>query len=303
MVEIRMSKPPLGYCPTCGAEGKVTSDEIGIAKANVPAGKCPVCGEPLKDSKAKCFVYKDDVESLEINISKNEMSQDLPENAQKFRDEVEAMQNLIDTMEISDRFEDKKAKRLKYANKLLSAAQLGLVFNDLNEGEKALVYLKDDMVTQNEGDIKEKYNTKALASACIIGAISAVVGILLFLFLKDSNIHPYFFVITGTMLGTLLRIYYWGLKFNFENLKKYTYNKMSPYWRFLIMGATGAVLLLLLKDSVIDIKFFDLDAQKVVAQISLQFCFGILVGILGDALIVTLVESIKKKYNSSVNKK
>lgn len=297
MVEIRTAKPPLGYCPTCGLEGHVTSDEIGISKGSVAAGKCPVCTQAIKTSKATYFVYKEEEKSTEIVIRKKDPQTKVSEDATKFKKEIEEVQNIIKTVDINKK-EKEEDIRLEYVNNLLSAAQLGLVFNNVTEGEDELDTLKKDMVSENEGYIKEKYNSEAYKFACIIGGISAVLGILLLFIFKKQNLHPYFFVITGTMMGMMIRLYYWGLKFDYKSLKKYTKNKVKPVARLIIMGIASFALLLFLKEKILAINFFNLDAKEILAQISLQFTFGILVGILGDIIVITLCEQVPKLFKS-----
>lgn len=213
---------------------------------------------------------------IKCNIISKYVNNGVPDEQQELYNYIEKFTSIIKSLNTTN-----KDIKDKYFNKVLSIAQSGLTGPSAQPklAKKALDCLKEEIIINEGGRIKNNYMRNLGINALIIIFIGAVL-ILVFNEIELYFINKYIFVFQGTMIGVWISFGARKVELKFEELSIIENDRLNPIIRLLFIGVSSIILFLFINCGVITFSIGGFKSENINNSIKSQILLGIISGLL-----------------------
>lgn len=240
--------------------------------------------QPLRGDKDIDFAVYIGIEEKDIPIEQKKLRSDV-------EDTLIVLRGLFKEDKDKDSFD-------KYFEHLLSLAEAGLKYNDVSPitANEGLVKLKQEIVIQEAGKVKNKYLKSLGKSAlCFISFFLLVVIFLHFYKIQDSNNvtvnlvwQNFFIMLSGTVVGVWLSFGIRKVELKFEELHIIEEDRFEPTMRIMFVSLLALIVGLLFSTQAIVIKIGAISTDMLNYDSKIALLLGLFLG-LGEKILATKV--------------
>jgi hypothetical protein len=222
---------------------------------------------------------KDDERDIVFRM-KNNNPAEVPKNQMKLFAESDRV-NMI----LKDLYKNDDSLYRKYSEQLLTLSQAGLVGDNAQPdlGLVALQTLKDDVVNNEGGRVKNKYMIR-LGGIALLSVVIAIIAIMILNSNNMTSISAYLYVWIGAMPGLWISFGVRKLNISIEDLECLEKDMMSPLIRIIFIGLTSLVFALMLKLGIINFSVGTFNSANICTNHETALLIGILAGIAETSL-------------------
>lgn len=228
-------------------------------------------------TKGAFRVFRDPDNPRDINfqVASGDNSS-VPEEQLSLRNEVDQSLTVLRMMFPSggERFED-------YFRQLLSLSQTGLVGDSPNPklASHALLVLKERIVAQEGGRIKNQYMKQLGIKASILGIPIFIIAMLCKFFIQNMDeISNFLFLWAGAMVGVWLSFGARKVLLRFEDLHILEQDRLEPFVRLLFTGFLTIAIGLLFSTKMLVVNIGSVETWQFSSDTKLALLFGLLCG-------------------------
>ncbi|HHD2969846.1 hypothetical protein ACV3K4_04370 [Clostridium perfringens] len=240
-----------------------------------------------------CFIVSKN-EDIEYDIKFSKYSEHCKDGIPKIQMELyqasEEISNVIRRLIDTD-----KSKKDEYFDKLLSATRAGLVGEtaEPEEALKSLDILKNEMIANESGRIKNDYMTKLGKKAFVLILVSLFIVLLINKF-NIFYLNKYFFIFQGAMIGTWVSFGARKIELSFEELGRIEVDSLRPLIRLIFIGICSIIVYLFISCGIVSFEIGGFSSDNFTNSIEAQYLLGIICGLLEYKIAINI-------YNKATN--